>query len=114
MRGSYTRNIMRQASMSRIQPAGHSLGGQHPDLALNGSKNGGGWEDCDKPISNQEVFGPLEYDADEPEVCAICGGQKIVMGRLARNQICRCRDCGIDSMRPIKNGVVMVSEERYL
>ena len=102
---------------------------------LHGTKVGNGWEKCSEPISNKEVFwkditNKLIEDVigfmpenDAPEQCSACGGAKYVLGRLVlvgqvghntyqNMQYLRCRDCGVNSHRPIENGITLTRQEK--
>lgn len=93
---------------------------------LNGTKNGGGWEQCSHPITNDEVWGEEEITDEliqdvlggvsgEMSNCPAChGNQKMFLGTLGKSAYARCRDCGTIFEAPYLLGVVRIKEERIL
>jgi hypothetical protein len=100
---------------------------------LNGTKNGGGWENCSKPLSNYDIMivdaeritkdinrirkylahgGDIRPDSDQVRYCDECHLYgKFVVGRFLNIRITECRECGNRTYIPMKNGVEITSRE---
>ena len=101
-------------------------------FAMNGTRNGGGWEKCHRQIRGiwdtltdsqalnildaVENFGYDETLYDAPRVCTEChANMKFLIGRFRRFHLTRCRDCGVDSIIPLNDsGHEITSLEKVL
>lgn len=81
------------------------------------------WSNHKPMITNKEVWETsepldrlladvmLEMEYGPLETCSVCRGRKSILGRLGNTQHLQCQDCGIRSLRPIEDGIVMTSKE---
>jgi hypothetical protein len=81
-----------------------SANGRADKLTANNSANA-------RAIMESEHMG---FDADKSETCEVCGGLSFVVGRFTKFRLSRCKDCGVDAITPIRDGVVITAERKVL